>query len=37
MISRKSYVNWIKEAGRGHLVAILSWGSYGNPVRCDGQ
>lgn len=29
MISGKSYVNWIKEAGRGHLAAILSWGSYG--------
>lgn len=29
MTSGKSYINWLKEAGRGHLVAALSWGSYG--------
>lgn len=29
MTSGKSYINWLREAGRGHLVAILSWGSYG--------
>lgn len=28
MTSGKYCINWIKEAGRGHLVAILSWGSY---------
>lgn len=26
MTSGRSYINWMKEAGRGHLVAILSWG-----------
>lgn len=29
MTSGTSYINWLKEAGRGHLVAVLSWGSYG--------
>lgn len=28
MTSGKYCINWIKEAGRGHLAAILSWGSY---------
>lgn len=29
MTCGKSYINWLREAGRGHLVAILCWGSYG--------
>lgn len=38
MTSGKFYINWIKEAGRGHLTAVLSWGGYalllgGNLVR----
>ena len=28
MTSEKYYLNWLKEAGRGHVTAILSWGSY---------
>lgn len=29
MTSGRSCINWMREAGRGHLAAILSWGSYG--------
>lgn len=29
MTSGRSYINWMKEAGRGHLAAVLSWGGYG--------
>lgn len=28
MTSRKFYNNWIREAGRGHVVAFLSWGGF---------
>lgn len=28
MTSGKSCIKWMKEAGRGHLVAVLCWGSY---------
>lgn len=28
MISVKYYNNWFKEAGRGHLLAVLSWGGF---------
>lgn len=28
MISVKYYSNWIKEAGRGHLTAVLCWGGF---------
>lgn len=28
MTSEKYYLNWFKEAGRGHVTAVLSWGSY---------
>ena len=27
MTSAKCFINWMKEAGRGHLVAVLGWGS----------
>lgn len=27
MISVKCFINWMKEAGRGHLAAVLGWGS----------
>lgn len=27
MISAKCFINWMKEAGRGHLAAALGWGS----------
>ena len=27
MTSAKCFINWIREAGRGHLVAALGWGS----------
>ncbi|MGF0032676.1 DUF6449 domain-containing protein [Bariatricus sp. SGI.154] len=28
MTSRRLYNNWIREAGRGHIAAILSWGGF---------
>lgn len=28
MISVKCFINWMKEAGRGHLVAVLGWGLF---------
>lgn len=28
MTSKRYYINWWKEAGRGHFTAVLSWGSY---------
>lgn len=28
MISAKYYSNWLREAGSGHIAAILSWGSF---------
>lgn len=28
MISAKYYSSWFKEAGRGHIGALLSWGSF---------
>lgn len=27
MTSAKCFINWVKEAGRGHLVAALGWGT----------
>ena len=27
MTSAKCFINWVKEAGRGHLVATLGWGT----------
>ena len=28
MTSAKHYSNWLKEAGRGHIGAILAWGGF---------
>ena len=28
MTSAKCFINWMKEAGRGHLVAALGWGMF---------
>lgn len=28
MTSAKYYSNWLKEAGRGHISAILAWGGF---------
>lgn len=28
MTSAKCFINWFKEAGRGHLVSVLGWGSF---------
>ena len=28
MISARYLCNWIKEAGRGHVTAFLSWGGF---------
>ena len=28
MTSAKYYSNWVKEAGRGHISAILAWGGF---------
>lgn len=28
MTSAKYFINWVKEAGRGHLVAALGWGMF---------